>query len=167
MHILYEVDKMKKIIPIILAIIIIVMIVKWSGDGTFVKVENKLSEVKGNIISSTKEESPVIEKEKQQEEYPSISLRDLSLNMEDYLGKKIKTTGKIEKATADLDRYFEGYLVMVDKEGFFIYIRKDRSVKQIAYEGDKYTIRGTVEFDEGTRFSSSFYYVQADQPLEK
>ena len=164
---------MNKIIPIILAIIVIILIVKLSNDGTFDKVESKLGEVKGNIDSSIKEkntikeESNVIEKEKQQEEYMSISLKELSLNIEDYLDKKIKTTGIIEKATADLDRYFDGYLMMVDKEGFFIHIRKDRNIKQIAYEGDKYTIKGIVEFDEGNRFSSSFYYVQADQPLDK
>ncbi len=121
------------------------------------------------VTPRKKEEEGEIE-EKDSGEYISVSLKELSSTIRDYVGKKVKTTGKLRQMDPDgmpSSRFFG----LVDKDGFYVYAKKSESINQLIYWDKTYTVRGVVIHREEVfnviLLQSEAYYIEADQPLER
>ncbi len=124
--------------------------------------------VNGDEVTPISKDDEIIEEDSG--EYISISLKELSSTIQDYVGKKVKTTGKLRQMDPDGMPYTR-FFGLVDKDGFYVYAKKSKSINQLIYWDKTYTIKGIVKHRErvmsNIELASEVYYIEADQPLDR
>ena len=129
--------------------------------------------VNGDEVTPIKKSDDEIEEEIVEEdsgEYVYINLRELSSTIQDYVGKKVETTGKMKRMSPD-GLGISSFFALADKDGLFVYAKKPESIMQILYWDKTYTIKGVVRHREREfnviELVSEAYWIEADQPLER